>query len=54
MEMYSKDNTGKENDMKYLFDEANLLTNQARQNTALFIEVTTDEKSAVEEPSLSS
>lgn len=47
MEMYSKDETGKETDIKYLFDEANLLTNQARKNTSLFIEVTTQEGSAV-------
>ncbi|MEN9524180.1 MAG: hypothetical protein RL536_249 [Candidatus Parcubacteria bacterium] len=47
MEMYSKNKTGKETDIKYLFDEANLLTNQARKNTSLFIEVTTEEGSAV-------
>jgi hypothetical protein len=46
MEMYSKDKTGKEKDMKYLSDEANLLANQARQNTSLFIKMTTDEKPA--------
>jgi hypothetical protein len=45
MEMYSKDKTGKEKDMKYLSDEANLLANQARQNTSLFIEITTNKKS---------
>ena len=40
MEMYSKDNNGKEEDIKYLSDEANMLTNQARKNTTLFIEIT--------------
>jgi hypothetical protein len=45
MELYSKNNTGKEDDIKYLSDEANLLTNQARQNTSLFIEITADKKS---------
>lgn len=45
MELYSKNVTGKESDINYLFDEANLLTNQARKSTSLFIEVTTDEKS---------
>ncbi len=45
MEMYSKNNIGKEDDIKYLSDESNLLTNQARKNTSLFIEITTDEKS---------
>ena len=44
MDMYSKNKTGKENDMKYLSDEANLLTSQARQNTSLFIKITTGEK----------
>lgn len=46
MDMYSKNNTGKEDDIKYLSNEANLLTNQARKNTSLFIEITTVEKSA--------
>jgi hypothetical protein len=46
MEMYIKDKTGKENDMKYLCDESNLLANQARTNTSLFIEITTEEKSS--------
>lgn len=45
MELYSKDKSGKESDIKYLFDEANLLTNQARKSTSLFIEMTMDEKS---------
>ncbi|MFZ2522232.1 MAG: hypothetical protein WAX44_00980 [Minisyncoccia bacterium] len=45
MELYSKDKTGKEKDIKYLSDEASFLTNQARQNTSLFIEITMDEKS---------
>ena len=44
MELYSKNKIGKEDDMNYLSDEASLLTNQARQNTSLFIEMTTDEK----------
>lgn len=46
MEMYSKNETGKEGDIKYLFDEANLLTNQARKSTSLFIEITTEEEAA--------
>jgi hypothetical protein len=33
IEMYSKNKSGKEKDMKYLSDEANMLTNQARKNT---------------------
>lgn len=45
MELYSKNKTGKEDDIKYLSNEANSLTNQARQNTLLFIELTTDKKS---------
>lgn len=45
MEMYSKNNTGKEDDIKYLSNEATSLANQARQNTSLFIEITIDEKS---------
>lgn len=45
VELYSKNKTGKEDDIKYLSNEANSLTNQARQNTSLFIEITTDEKS---------
>jgi len=51
MEMYSKDKIGKENDIKYLLEESNLLTNQARQNTSLFIRITTNENPAVEETS---
>lgn len=43
MEMYSKDKTGKEDDIRYLSDEANMLTNQARENTSLFIEITKGE-----------
>ena len=50
--MYSKDKTGKENDMKYLSDEANILTNQTRLNTSLFIEITANEKPVVGETSL--
>lgn len=46
IEMYSKDKTGKEKDMKYLSDEANTLTNLARQNTSLFIEITSEVKSS--------
>lgn len=49
MDLYSKDKIGKEKDIKYLFDEANLLTNQARGNTSLFIEITTDENLLNEE-----
>jgi hypothetical protein len=45
MELYSKNKTGKEDDIEYLSQEANSLANQARQNTSLFIEITTDEKS---------
>ena len=52
IEMYSKDKTGKENDMKYLSDEANILTNQTRLNTSLFIEITANEKPVVGETSL--
>jgi len=48
MELYSKDKTGKEKDTKYLSDEANLLTNQARQNTSLFIEMTTDKEGKIQ------
>jgi hypothetical protein len=44
MEMYSKDNDGKQGDIKYLASESNLLTNQARENTSLFIELTSEEK----------
>lgn len=43
IEMYSKNKSGKEKDMEYLFDEANMLTNQARKNTSLFIEITSKE-----------
>lgn len=41
IEMYSKNKPGKEKDMEYLFGEANILTNQARKNTSLFIKKTT-------------
>jgi hypothetical protein len=41
MELYSKDNIGKKNDIKYLSNEVNLLANRARENTSLFIEITT-------------
>jgi hypothetical protein len=44
MELYSKDRAGKENDIKYFCDEANLLTNQARTSTTLFIDITTEEE----------
>ncbi len=40
IEMYSKDNNGKEKDIEYLAKESNLLTNRARENTTLFIEIT--------------
>jgi hypothetical protein len=42
MELYSKNEIGKEDDVKYLFNEANSLTNQAIKNTSLFIEITTE------------
>ncbi|MFA6253805.1 MAG: hypothetical protein WC640_00890 [Candidatus Paceibacterota bacterium] len=42
MEMYSKDNDGKQKDIKYLASESDLLTNKARRNTSLFIEITTN------------
>lgn len=41
IEMYSKSQNGKEKDMEYLCNEANMLTNQARKNTSLFIKLTT-------------
>jgi hypothetical protein len=43
MKMYSKNKNEKQEDIKYLASEANLLTNQARENTSLFIEITTNE-----------
>lgn len=46
MEMYSKNRAGKESDIKYLADESNLLANQARENTSLFIKITSEEKIA--------
>jgi hypothetical protein len=44
MEMYSKDENGKNKDIEYLVNEANLLTNQALKNTSLFIDLTSVEK----------
>lgn len=47
IEMYSKNKSGKEIDMEYLFGEANMLTNQARKNTSLFIKLTTLESDRI-------
>ena len=47
MELYSKDETEKNSDLNYLFNEANLLTNQARENTSLFIELTMNEEPTI-------
>jgi hypothetical protein len=44
IEMYSKDNYGKQEDIKYLASESNFLTNQASTNTSLFIDLTSGEK----------
>ncbi|HXK37738.1 MAG TPA: hypothetical protein VJ579_01595 [Candidatus Paceibacterota bacterium] len=42
MGLYSKNNTSKDKDIEFLSDETNSLTNQARENTSLFIEITTE------------
>ncbi len=44
MEMYSKYENGKNKDMEYFANEANFLTNQALENTSLFIDLTSEEK----------
>lgn len=46
IEMYTKDADEKEKDIEYLTNESNLLTNRARENTTLFIEITTEDASA--------
>jgi len=47
IKMYSENKTGKEKDMEYLYNETNILTNQARRSTSLFIKLTTLESDTI-------
>jgi hypothetical protein len=44
IEMYSKDKEGKNKDIEYLANEADLLSNRALENTSLFIDLTSEGK----------